>query len=307
MAAPYDSIIIGAGTAGLTAGIYAARENLHSVVLEKHVTGGQAALTARIENYPGFPDGVSGFDLMELMKRHANEFGLEIKTTEVLSIKKQNGMFVLEITDGELTSKSVIICTGVRPRKLDVPGEKEFFGKGVSTCATCDGAFFQGMEVAVIGGGDSAIEEGMFLTRFASTVHIIHRREQFRAIRSLVKKAAENPVIKFHLNTEVTSINGAQTVESVTLKNRIDGTETILPVAGVFLYIGLIPNTELFKGFVDLNDNGFVLVNRDLAASLPGVFAAGDVRDTPLRQVVTAAGDGALAAYSSGRFLESLG
>ncbi len=306
MSEPYDSIIIGAGTAGMAAGIYAARENLHAVLLEKHIPGGQAALTARIENYPGFPDGISGYELMERMRKHASDFGLIIKNAEVTSIHKHHNLFTLETTAGELTGRTIIISTGVRPRRLGIPGEQEFFGKGVSTCATCDGAFFKGMEVAVIGGGDSAVEEGLFLTRFASMVHIIHRRDQFRAIRSLTHKASENPHIKFHLNTVVISINGSHTVENLTLKNMVDGKEWILPVAGVFLHIGLVPNSELFRGFVDLNKHGFILVDQKLAASLPGTFAAGDVRDTPLRQVITAASDGALAAYSAGRYLENI-
>lgn len=306
MSEPYDSIIIGAGTAGMTAGVYAARENLHAVLLEKHLPGGQAALTARIENYPGFPEGISGYDLMERMRKHASDFGLEFRNAEVTAIHKHHHLFTVDTTAGELTARSIIISTGVRPRRLGIPGEQEFFGRGVSTCATCDGAFFKGMEVAVIGGGDSAVEEGIFLTRFASMVHVIHRREQFRAISSLTHKASENPRIKFHLNTTVISINGSRTVESLTLKNTIDGKEWTLPVSGVFLYIGLVPNSELFRGFVDLNNQGFIVVDQQLAASLPGTFAAGDVRDTPLRQVITAASDGALAAYSAGRYLENV-
>ena len=306
MAAPFDSIILGGGTAGLTAGIYAARENLHALLLEKSFPGGQAAMTAHVENYPGFPEGISGLDLMDRMQRQAAEFGLEIRTAETTAVTRRDGLYSLDTGNGGLLAKTVIVCTGVRPRQLEVPGEREFFGRGVSTCATCDGAFFRGQEVAVIGGGDSAIEEGMYLTRFASTVHIIHRRDRFRAIKSLVKKATGNPSIRFHLNTVVTAIEGTAGVEQLSLHNLSTGGHSVLKAAGVFLYIGLIPNTELFRGFLDLNDQGFILVGRSLAASQPGVFAAGDVRDTPLRQIVTAAGDGALAAYSAGRFLDNL-
>ena len=235
----YDVVCIGAGAAGLTAGIYACRANMDMVLLEKFAPGGQAALTAHVENYPGFPDGISGFELMENIRKQAVSFGLEIKTAEVEFIRKKDNFFCIGTTDCELHTRSIIVATGVRPRMLDVPGEKEYFGKGVSTCATCDGAFYRGMEVAVIGGGDSALDEGLFLTRFASKVHIIHRRDRFRALHTYIKKAEDDPKIKFHLDTVVTAIKGANTVESVSLKNVKTGEELILPVSGVFLYVGL--------------------------------------------------------------------
>ncbi len=302
----YDTVIIGAGAAGLTAGIYASRANMDTVLLEKFVPGGQAALTAFVENYPAFPDGISGFDLMERMRKQATGFGLKIKTAEVTSITKNIDIFSIGTISDVVLTKTIIICTGVHPRSLDVPGEKELFGKGVSTCATCDGAFFKGMEVAVIGGGDSAIDEGIFLTRFASKVHIIHRRDRFRALHSLVEKAADNPGIQFHMDTVAVSINGTHSVESITLKNVKTGDESTLPVSGVFLYIGLLPNTEMFRELLELNDQGFIVADCNLATSLPGIFAAGDVRDTPLRQIITAAGDGAIAAHSAGKYLETL-
>lgn len=301
----YDTIIIGAGAAGLTAGIYASRANMETILLEKFVPGGQAALTSYIDNYPGFPGGLTGYELMDKMREQAQSFGLEIKTFSVSSIKKENDTFIVSSGESEdLITKTVIVCTGVRPRKLDVPGENELFGKGISTCATCDGAFYRNMEVAVIGGGDSAMDEGLFLTKFASKVHIIHRRESFRAIPSLVKKAHDNEKIVFHTDTVVSSVNGSNFVESLNLKNIRDNAESILPVAGVFLYIGLLPNSEMFNGFLELNNNGFIKVDRELMTSVSGVFAAGDVRDTPLRQVITAASDGALAAHSAGKYLE---
>jgi thioredoxin reductase (NADPH) len=277
------------------------------VLLEKFMPGGQAALTAFVENFPGFPEGVSGFDLMENMRKQATGFGLEIRTAEVMCIEPHDrAPFRICTADGEFHTKTIIVCTGVRPRRLEVPGEKELFGRGISTCATCDGAFYRGVEAAVVGGGDSALDEGLFLTRFASTVHIIHRRDRFRAIHALVRKAEENPKIRFHLDTIVTAVNGAGTVESISLKNVKTGAESILPVAGVFLYIGLIPNTELLRGLLDLDDHGFITVDRNLMTSVPGIFAAGDVRDTPLRQIITAASDGAIAAYAAGKHLENL-
>ncbi len=301
----HDIVIIGAGAAGLTAGMYARRSNLDTVLLEKFIPGGQAALTAFVENFPGFPGGVSGYDLMENMRNQAVGFGLEIRTAEVKCIEPHvEKPFRICTQDGELFTRAIIVCTGVRPRKLDVPGEKELFGRGISTCATCDGAFYRNMEVAVIGGGDSALDEGLYLTRFASTVHIVHRRDRFRAIHALVRKAEENPKVRFHLDSVVTSVNGSGAVESVALRNVKTGAESILPVSGVFLYIGLIPNTEMFRGLLALDEGGFITVDRDLMTSVPGIFAAGDVRDTPLRQIVTAAADGALAAYSAGKYLE---
>lgn len=302
----YDTVIIGAGAAGLTAGIYASRANMKSVLFEKFAPGGQAALTAFVENYPGFPDGVSGFELMEKMRAQAVKYGLEIKTAEVTSLTQDAHDFSLETTAGGIRTKTIIICTGVRPRNLGIPGEKELFGKGISTCATCDGAFYRNMEVAVIGGGDSALDEGVYLTRFASMVHIIHRRDTFRAIGSLVKKVEQDPKIQFHLDTIVTAVNGGNSVESVSLKNVRTGEESALPVSGVFLYVGLLPNSEMFREFVELNDQGFIRGDEMLATSVPGVFAAGDVRETPLRQIITAASDGALAAHSAGKYLETI-
>lgn len=306
MSTQCDTVIIGAGASGLTAGIYASRANMHTVLVEKFAPGGQAALTAFVENYPGFPDGVSGFELMDKMRTQAAGFGLEVQTAEVKAIDRRGGSFILDTTTGEISAHTIIIATGVRPRKLAVPGEDELFGKGVSTCATCDGAFYRDMEVAVIGGGDSAMDEGIYLTRFASKVHIIHRRDRFRAIRSLVQKAEAHPKITFHLDSVVSSIDGEGSVEGLTIRNVKTNAESTLPVKGVFLYVGLIPNTELFRGFVDMTDQGFITTDRDLMTSVPGVFAAGDVRDTPFRQIITAASDGALAAHSAGKHLETL-
>ncbi len=304
----HDIVIIGAGAAGLTAGMYAARSNLDVALLEKFTPGGQTALTAFVENYPAFPGGISGYELMDNMRRQAEEFGLKIMTAEVRGVHPREGMpFRVVTANAELRARAVIVCTGVRPRLLGVPGERELFGKGVSTCATCDGAFYRDMDVAVIGGGDSALDEGLYLTRYASMVHIIHRRDRFRAIHALVRKAKDNPKIRFHLDTVATSINGNGFVESLSLRNVKNGTESELSVAGVFLYAGLIPNNEMFRDLLVIDAEGFIITDRELMTSVPGVFAAGDVRDTPLRQIVTAASDGALAAYTAGKYIEHLG
>jgi thioredoxin reductase (NADPH) len=279
---------------------------MDTVLIEKLAPGGQAALTSFVENYPGFPDGTSGLELMERMRQHALSFDLEIINGEVTSISREDESFRITTLTTELLTRTIIICTGVRPRFLDVPGEKELFGRGVSTCATCDGAFYRGMEVAVVGGGDSALDEGLYLTRFASKVHIIHRRDKFRALQSYVKKASENPKIQFHLDSIITSVNGKLAVESVTLENVKTKKNKDLPIAGLFLYVGLIPNTGMFEGLLELDKNGFILVDRDLSTSVPGIFAAGDVRDTPLRQIITAAADGAIAAFSAGKYLEKI-
>jgi len=302
----HDTVIIGAGAAGLTAGLYACRANMDTLLLEKFVPGGQAALTAFVENYPGFHEGVSGYDLMDSMRKQALKFGLEIQTTEVKFISRHEDLFCIGTSACELNTRTIIVCTGVRPRKLNVPGEKELFGRGISTCATCDGSFYRDMEVGVIGGGDSAIEEGLYLTRFASKVHIIHRRDKFRALAPFVEKARQEPKVEFHMDTIVTSINGGDGVESLTLRNVKTEKESTLPVAGVFLYIGLLPNTGMFEGLLDLNEQGFIRVDDILQTSVPGIFAAGDVRDTPLRQIVTAAADGAVCAYSAGKFLDKI-
>ena len=306
MEKPLDTVIIGAGAAGLTAGIYTSRAGMDTVLLEKFVPGGQTALTAFVENFPGFPDGVSGYDLMENMRKQAVKFGLTIQTVEVKFINQHDNLFCIGTDSCEFHTRTIIVCTGVRPRKLNVPGEQELFGKGISTCATCDGAFYRDMEVAVIGGGDSALDEGLFLTRFASKVHIIHRRDKFRALPTFVEKARREPKIVFHLDTVIQSVNGSQSVEGISLKNVKTGEESELPVAGVFLYVGLLPNTEMFKGFFELDETGFIKVDSNLQTSVPGVFAAGDVRVTPLRQIISAASDGALTAYSAGKYLEHL-
>jgi len=284
----HDIVIIGGGAAGLTAGLYACRANMDTLLVEKFTTGGQAALTAFVENYPGFTDGVSGYDLMDAMRKQAEKFGLAIKTYEVRFINRHDDVFCIGTSACELHTRTIIICTGVHPRKLGVPGEEELFGRGISTCATCDGAFYRDMEVAVVGGGDSAIEEGLYLTRFASKVHIIHRRDRFRALAPFVEKARQDPKVEFHMDTVVTAVNGENAVESVSLHNKKTGEDSTLPVAGVFLYIGLIPNTGMFRDFLDLDENGFIRVDGNLQTSVPGVFAAGDVRVTPLRQIITA-------------------
>ncbi|HHV79033.1 MAG TPA: thioredoxin-disulfide reductase [Firmicutes bacterium] len=299
----YDVAIVGAGPAGLTAAIYCGRAGLKTLVMERMVPGGQAATTDKIENYPGFPEGISGPELMRKMEAQARKFGVPVEMTEVTGIEKNGDMFRLTLPDGEVRSRSVIIATGSRERPLGVPGEKEYRGRGVSYCATCDGAFYRGKEVVVVGGGDSAIVEAIFLTRFASKVSVIHRRDQLRAAAALRERAMANPKIQFVWNTVVTGIYGTDKVEYVSLKNRVTGEESRLDTSGVFVYAGLVPNSEFVIGKLELTQDGYILTDEFLQTTLPGVFAAGDVRKKPARQVATAVGDGALAAMSAENFL----
>ncbi len=301
----YDIVIIGGGPAGLSAGLYASRAALKTVILERGMPGGQAATTDRIDNYPGFPEGISGPDLMMKMDEQSRRFGTEVQFTEVLSlVQKPEGNFALRTYDGDYTAKAVIIATGARSKPLQVPGEEEYMGRGVSYCATCDGAFFQGKTVAVVGGGDSAIQEGIFLTRFAEKVYVIHRRNELRATKVLQEKALSHPKIEFIMDSVITGIFGQDHVEAVKIRNLRSNEEKAVAVDGVFVYIGKEPSTELFRGFVDLNEQGYIITDENMQTSRHGVFAAGDVRQTPLRQVVTAVADGAVAAVSAGHYIE---
>ncbi len=301
----YDVIIIGGGPAGLSAGLYASRAALKTVILERGMPGGQAATTDRIDNYPGFPEGIPGPDLMMKMDEQSRRFGTEIKFTEVLSVnQKPDGNFEIKTYDGDFTARSVIIATGARSKPLEVPGENEFMGRGVSYCATCDGAFFQGKTVAVVGGGDSAIQEGIFLTKFAEKVYVIHRRNELRATKVLQEKAMAHPRIEFILDSVVTGVLGKDHVEAVKIRNLRTNEEKAVAVDGVFVYIGKEPSTELFRGFVEIDERGYIITDEKMQTSRRGVFAAGDVRQTPLRQVVTAVADGAVAAVSAEQYIE---
>ncbi len=301
----FDVVIIGGGPAGLSAGLYAARAKLRTVLLERGMPGGQASTTDMIENYPGFPDGIPGPDLMMNMDIQARRFGVEPRFTDVLSVAEiPEGGFLVKTSDGEITTKTVIIAAGALSRPLGIPGEEEFRGRGVSYCATCDGAFFQGKRVAVVGGGDSSVQEAIYLTKFAEKVYIIHRRDEFRATKVLQEKARANSQIEFIMDSVVTNVVGNDQVEAIKVKNLKSGEEKAVAVDGVFVYIGKDPSTELFREFVDTDERGYIITDARMQTSRPGVFAAGDVRQTPLRQVVTAVADGAVAAVSAEEYIE---
>lgn len=303
----YDLVIIGGGPAGLTASIYAARARLNALVLEKSAPGGQILVTDWIENYPGFPEGLSGADLVMKILEQARRFGVEIETSQVLSVDVSETIKKLVLDNRTVTCKAVIIATGASPMKLGVPGEKEFYGKGISTCATCDAPFFRNSVVAAVGGGDTAVQESIFLTRFVEKVYLIHRRDQLRATRILQERALENPKIEIMWDSVVASVNGSDAgVESVSIKNVKTGEIKELGVEGCFMWVGTVPNTAFLQGAVEVNRGGFVVVNARMETSVPGVFAAGDVRDTPLRQVATAVGDSAIAAAEAANYIETL-
>ncbi len=300
----YDVLIIGGGPAGLAAGIYAARADLKTVLLERAMPGGLAASTDHIENYPGFPEGIGGPELSTHMLTQAQRFGMEIKFSSVESLQKTDDIFAVVTDDGEIKARAVIIATGAKPRMPGYRGEHEFRGRGVSYCATCDGAFFRDKVVAVVGGGDSAVEEAIFLTKFASKVYIIHRRGELRATKYVQQKARENGKIEVVWHSVVEEIKGDATVTGVDVKDVRTGDIKSLAAGGVFIYIGHDPSVELVKELVQLDDKGYIITDDDLQTSTPGLFAAGDVRKKLLRQVVTAVADGAVAAVAAEKYLE---
>jgi thioredoxin reductase (NADPH) len=305
----YDVAIIGGGPAGLTAGIYSARALLKTVVFEKLGCGGQLAITDRIENYPGFPEGINGFELSNKMKEQAENFKVKFEFLEVESlIKDENSnCFLIKCGNKNFMAKAVIFATGSTSKRLNIPGENEFWGRGISSCATCDGALFKDKVVAVVGGGDSALDEGLFLTKFAKKVYIIHRRNELRAAKILQLRAMNNPKIEFIFDTVVEEVIGENKLKQLKLKNLKTGDISYLEVDGMFIYIGLLPNTELLKGFSGvLDENGFVITNEKMETNVSGLFAAGDCRNKILRQVATAVADGAIAAYSAEKYLEKL-
>lgn len=303
----HEIAIIGSGPAGYTAGIYAGRANLSPVLFEGLESGGQLMLTTDVENYPGFEEGIMGPELMQVFKKQAQRFGTEIKTEIVDSIEKIDGGFLLKSSKDNYEFKSVVISTGASAKWLGVPGEKELQGYGVSACATCDGFFFKDLEVIVVGGGDSAMEEALFLTKFAKKVHIVHRRDSFRASKIMQDRVLAHQKINVLWNKEITEINGDKKVSSVTIKNIESGTEENVDIDGVFLAIGHTPNVSFLDGMIELDEKGYIKTGftSDTSTSVPGIFAAGDVADSVYRQAITAAGTGCQAAIDAERWLDN--
>ena len=301
-------IIIGSGPTGYTAAVYAARASLHPLVFEGSVTAGGALMnTTEVENFPGFRDGIMGPALMDEMRAQAERFGAELVPDDVVEVDLTGDIKIVRTADGEFRARSVILATGSGYRKLDLPREEELSGRGVSWCATCDGFFFREQAIAVIGGGDSAVEEATFLTRFGSKVYLIHRRDELRASKIMQERAFADPKLEMVWNSEVASINGDDRVESITLRDTVDGSERQLDVTGLFIAIGHDPRSELLTGQVDLDDDGYALVRHpSTATNLPGVFAAGDLVDHHYRQAITAAGTGCAAALDAERYLADL-
>jgi thioredoxin reductase (NADPH) len=301
----YDVIIIGGGAAGLTAGLYASRARLKTVLLEAMIPSGQAYMTERIENYPGFPDGIAGRELIERFTQQATRFGLEIQQfTAVDKVEAAGEKKVAHAGEKRFSASAMIIATGARWNSLGVPGEEEFIGKGISYCATCDGAFFKDQEVAVIGGGDTALEDALYLSRLTSKVYVIHRRDQLRAQKILQRKASEAPQIEFVWNTVVKEIRGKEVVTTLLLEDLKMATQRELAVNGAFIAVGQRPNTDLVRGLVERDEQGYIITDQDCATSIAGIFAAGDCRKKGLRQITTAVGDGALAAVAAERYIE---
>jgi len=301
----YDLVIIGAGPAGLTAGIYAARARMNVLLLEKSVPGGQILITDWIENYPGFPEGISGYDLSEKMKIQAEDLGLTIETAEVHSLNLTRESKEIILKDRSITTKSLIIASGASPKKLDI-GEDKFFGKGVSFCATCDGPFFRDKTVVAVGGGDTAIQEAIFLTKFVKKLYVVHRRNELRAAKILQERAFKNDKIEFVWDSVATGVEGFFGVEGVKVKNLKTNEEKTIKANGCFIWVGILPNTSFLNDSVKTDEFGFILADARMQTSVPGVFVAGDVRDTPLRQIATAVGDAAIATVSAEHFIENL-
>ncbi|AFM24373.1 thioredoxin-disulfide reductase [Desulfomonile tiedjei] len=300
-----ELIILGGGPAGLTAGIYSTRARISTMLLEKGIPGGQMTATEYVDNYPGFPEPILGMDLSKKMEAQAVKFGLDIRYGDVKSVLQvDDGFSIITDSDETFHCRAVIAATGASPMKLGIPGELELAGRGVSYCAVCDGPFFRETELAVVGGGDSAVEEAVYLTRFASKVHLIHRRDQLRACHEIQEKAFSEPKILVHWNTIPVEILGNKEVTGIRLRSASDQTESVLPISGVFFYVGLNPNSSAYANLVETDQRGFIVTDERMVTSVPGFFAAGDVRSKILRQISTAIGDGAIAAYSAQHYLE---
>lgn len=303
MTEAYDVIIIGGGPAGLAAGLYTSRARLNSLLIEQGLFGGYMTEADQIDNYPGFPDGINGYELGKLMHEQATRHGLKTILSEVAGIELQSGQKTVKTPEGDFTARAVIIASGSERQKLGIPGEKEFAGKGVSYCATCDAAFFIDQPVALVGGGNSAITEALHLSKFAAKVVVIHRRDQLRAARILQEKAFAEPKIEFLWDTIVTAIEGTDLVSRINLRNVKSGQESALEVAGVFISTGFKPNTKYLKDIISLDVSGAIVTGDNLETSVPGIFAAGDIRAGSIRQIIAAAGDGAVAAVNAEKYI----
>ena len=299
----YDLIIIGGGPASLTAAIYAGRAALETLVLAGPGPGGQVASIDLVENFPGFPEGIAGMELAQRIQSQAEHFGAQIALDTVTEVDFSARPFTIQTYSATYRARTTIIATGAIPRRMGVPGEAEFFGRGVSVCATCDGFFYRGKRVVVIGGGDSAVAEGIFLTKFANEVIVVHRRDQLRATKIYQERAFANPRMRFVWDSVVDEILGQQTVTGVRVRNVKTGETSVIETDGVFVYVGMAPETEMFAGQVELDEAGYIITDRRQRTSVPGVFAAGDVQDPHYRQVVIAAGAGAMAAMEATKFL----
>ena len=299
----YDVIIIGGGPAGLTAGLYSSRARLKSLLIEKGLTGGYMTEADQIDNYPGFPQGVNGMELGELMQQQATKYGLQVMLAEVYGIVLKSKQKIVNTSEGDFSAKAIIIAGGSERNKLGIPGEKEFTGKGVSYCATCDGAFFTDIPVAVVGGGNAAITEALHLTKFASKVIVIHRRNELRATRILQEKALAEPKIEFLWDTVVDEIEGNDLVQRLKLRNVKTGNTSVLDITGIFVSTGFKPNTDYIKDIVALDKISAIITNEKLETNVPGIFAAGDIRSNSIRQIIAAAGDGAIAATLAEKFI----
>jgi len=305
MPSTYDIVIIGGGAAGFTAGLYAARDRCTAVVVERFSAGGQVLNCEHIENYPGFPDGIAGYSLGPLLQQQATNMGVEMKLAEVHSLRLDGDTKVLQTDDGELRAKAVIVACGSSFTKLNIPGEEEFVGKGVSHCASCDGSFFMNEPVAVIGGGDAALDEGIHLTQYVSQVTVIHRRDQLRASAILQERARANNKLQFRWNTAVRAIEGNGGVQRLQLEDVKTGERSQLEVTGAFIFAGLTPNTAFLKGILPLSESGHIVTDLWMRTAIPGIFAAGDVRVDSSRQLISAAGDGATAALAAARYVRA--